>query len=142
MVRNIRFFEMVAMAAIQPRWPIDENAMIFRSWVWFNPDQPLIKVEIMAISKRIELGSWLDVMKSKIMGGNFCAVAIIRAVVVSVPCITSGSQKCRGASPSFIARAKVNSVGAGCTVSCIMSHTPVCQALKMLENRIIDEAVA
>lgn len=31
---------------IQPRWAMEEYARIFRSWVWFSPPQPPIKVDV------------------------------------------------------------------------------------------------
>lgn len=36
---------------------------------------------------------------------------------MSVPCMTSGSQKCMGAKPSFMAKAINNIMGVGCVVS-------------------------
>lgn len=36
------------MAIIQPMWAIDENAMIFRVCVWFNPPQAPIKIDEIA----------------------------------------------------------------------------------------------
>ena len=42
---------------------------------------------------------------------------MIRAVDVLIPCMTSGSQKCIGARPNFIAKAIVSKVGVGCVVS-------------------------
>lgn len=61
---------------------------------------------------------------------------------MSVPCITSGNQKCMGARPSFMARAINSMVGVGCVVSCVISQVPVCHALIILENKIMDEAIA
>ena len=43
-------------------------------------------------------------------GASFCQVDRMSPVVRSRPCITSGSQECRGASPTFKARARVMSV--------------------------------
>lgn len=56
--------------------------------------------------------------------------------------MTSGSQKCMGAKPSFMARAINSIVGVGCVVSWVISQVPVFHALIILENKMIDEAVA
>lgn len=69
-------------------------------------------------------------------------MVIINAVLSEDPCSTSGSQKCRGARPSFIERAAVNMVHAGWLVSCMISHVPVDQAFIVLENRTVAEAAA
>lgn len=67
---------------------------------------------------------------------------MIRAVLIGDPCRTSGSQKCSGASPSFIDRAIVNMMQADWLVSWKISHVPVDQALIVLENRMVAEAAA
>lgn len=41
-----------------------------------------------------------------------------------------------------MARAINSMVGVGCVVSWVISQVPVCHALIILENKIIDEAVA
>lgn len=33
------------IASIQPIWAIDEYAIIFRVWVWFNPPQAPVKID-------------------------------------------------------------------------------------------------
>lgn len=48
---------MSGMEIIHPRCAIDENAIIFRSWVWLSPDHPPIKVEEMANSDRSVIGN-------------------------------------------------------------------------------------
>lgn len=53
---------------------------------------------------------WGGICNRSVRGAIFCHVDKIRPVVRSRPCSTSGSQKCIGASPSFIARASVASV--------------------------------
>lgn len=50
------FVSIGVMAAIQPRWAIDEYAMIFRVWVWFSPPQPPRSVDRMAIVRSV----WVD----------------------------------------------------------------------------------
>lgn len=41
------------MAVIQPMWAIEEYARIFRSWVWFRPPQPPIKMDRMDMVSKI-----------------------------------------------------------------------------------------
>lgn len=65
-----------------------------------------------------------------------------RAVVKDEPCSTSGNQKWKGTSPSFIAIATVNSREEVGWASWVMSHWPVDHAFVMLENRRRAEAVA
>lgn len=116
--------------------------MIFRSWVWFNPFHPPIRVDVSpSISSSGVFRDW-EVIISNDSGASFCQVTKIRAVVVEVPCITSGSQKWNGASPSLMARAVVRIVHDVLFDICVISHWPSIQALIMLENRISVEAVA
>lgn len=84
---------------------------------------------------------WAVIVSSD-SGASFCQVAKIRAVIVEVPCITSGNQKWKGASPSLMAKAVVRIVHEVLLDICVMSHWPSVQALIMLENRISVEAVA
>lgn len=51
-----------------------------------------------------------EVMRSRVVGGNFIIVERSRAVVRGEPCSTSGNQKWKGTSPSFIAIATVSSI--------------------------------
>lgn len=76
------------------------------------------------------------------MGANFCQVAIIMAVFSVEPCNTSGSQKCTGASPSFIAIAMVRRTFAVGFGEFMISQVPISHAFVVLENRIIAEAAA
>lgn len=132
----------VRTVVIHPRWAIEENAMIFRSCVWFSPFHPPIRVDVSPnVSRRVVFRDWA-VKKSSDSGANFCQVVRIRAVVVDVPCSTSGSQKWNGARPSLMARAVVRIVHEILLDICVMSHWPSVQALVMLENRISVEAVA
>lgn len=41
------------IAVIQPMWAIEEYARIFRSWVWFSPPQPPIRMDRMDIVSRM-----------------------------------------------------------------------------------------
>ena len=55
-VRSVREGENWRTKIIQPRWAIEEYARIFRSWVWFNPPHPPIRVDIRPSKiKRVEL---------------------------------------------------------------------------------------
>lgn len=60
----------------------------------------------------------------------------------SSPCITSGIQKCMGASPILSARAVMNIVLAMGFDRSLMLHSPVIQAFVVLANKIIAAAVA
>ena len=95
------------MIVIQPRWAMDEKARIFRICVWFNPIHPPKAVEEIAmIVSSVGLRE-CDVMKSRVIGGNFMTVDRSRPVVKGEPWSTSGNQKWNGTSPSFIAMAEV-----------------------------------
>lgn len=75
-------------------------------------------------------------------GASFCHVDRISPVVRSRPWSTSGSQKCIGASPIFMARAIVSVVSAVWLVISVRLHSPVVQAFMVLVNKIMVEAVA
>lgn len=73
------------MAAIQPKWEMDEKARIFRTCVWFNPIQPPRAVEAMAMMvSSVGLSEW-DVRKRRVIGGNFIIVDSSRAVIRDEP---------------------------------------------------------
>lgn len=61
---------------------------------------------------------------------------MIRPVVRVIPCNTSGIQRCKGARPSFSARANITMLVAKGSVSCLISHSPVIQAFVADANRI------
>lgn len=125
---------------IHPMFAIDEYAIIFRNWVWFSPPQPPIIMEAVAIKTNRNFEWLLDVRIMRLIGANFCHVAIMRAIFKVVPCMTSGNHRCIGASPIFIQRAMVSVVQAIGFVSCVMSHVPKYQALRVLENIISKDA--
>lgn len=92
---------------IQPVWAIDEKAISFRIWVWFNPPKPPMVMDKIAMVNRMV---WLIFTESESridIGASFCHVKIVRLVSVVEPCVTSGSQKWNGAAAIFIIRAKV-----------------------------------
>lgn len=128
---------------IQPRWEMDEKAIIFRNCVWFRPIHPPKAAEAIAIRvSRLWFKEW-DVRRRRIViGGSFIIVDRRRAVVIGEPCSTSGNQKWKGTRPSFIAIAAVSRAEDVGWVNWVMSHCPVCQALIVLENKIRAEAVA
>lgn len=95
------------MMAIQPRWEMDEKARIFRVCVWFNPIHPPSATERIAMVISSVGLSTCEVIKNRVIGGNFIAVDRSRPVVREVPWRTSGNQKWNGTSPSFIAMAEV-----------------------------------
>lgn len=76
------------------------------------------------------------------MGAIFCHVRIIIPERRGIPWITSDTQKWKGASPSFIASAKVIINEAQELSICIMVHWLVDNALIIIENIIIIDAVA
>lgn len=128
--------------AIQPKWEMDEKARIFRICVWLSPIHPPKAVERMAMVVSNVGFSEGEVMYNSVIGGSFMAVDSRRPVVRGEPCSTSGNQKWKGTSPSFIAIAEVrirHDVG---WVSWVMSHCPVHHALVILENRTRAEAAA
>lgn len=84
----------------------------------------------------------LSVRYIRVIGANFCQVVMIMAVFSVEPCNTSGSQKCVGASPSFIAMAIIRSILAVGSEEFIISQVPVSHAFIVLENRITAEAAA
>lgn len=128
------------MAAIQPRWEMEEKARIFRICVWFSPIHPPRATERTAMLVSSAGFSEWAVMYSSVIGGNFITVDSSNPVVRGDPCRTSGNQKWNGTSPSLIEMAEVRiRHDTGC-VSWAMSHCPVCQALVMLENRTRAEA--
>lgn len=130
------------MAAIQPRWEMDEKARIFRVWVWFSPVHPPRAADRMAmVVIKVGFNDW-EVMNRRTIGGNFTAVDKRSPVSREQPWSTSGNQKWKGASPSFMAMAAVRIVHDVGQVSWVMSHCPVFHALVMLENRTRAEAAA
>lgn len=93
---------------IQPRWEMEEKARIFRICVWLRPIQPPKPAEAIAIMvSRVGLREW-EVRNRMVIGGNFIIVDNRRAVVKVDPWRTSGNQKWKGTSPSFIAIAVVS----------------------------------
>lgn len=75
-------------------------------------------------------------------GASFCQVAMISPVGRSSPCITGGIQKCKGARPTFSARAMVVSAVATGWDKQQIFHSPVVQALIVLANRMVAAAAA
>lgn len=127
---------------IQPIWAIEEYARILRSWVWFSPPQPPTNVDITPSAVSSSGSRVCAVWVISANGASFCQVERIRPVDRSKPCITSGIQKCMGASPILSARATVNIMLAMGLDRSLMAHSPVSQALVVLANRIIAAAVA
>lgn len=76
---------------IQPRWAIEEYAMIFRSCVWFRPPQPPTRIEVSPRRTRMVWscrGTWT----MRLRGAIFCHVERISPAVRFSPWRTSGSQ--------------------------------------------------
>lgn len=83
----------VKVVRIQPVWAIDENAISLRSWVWFRPPRPPIVIDKRADVSMSIILVLLFILSKIVRGAIFCHVRIVRAVMVVVPCDTSGSQK-------------------------------------------------
>lgn len=114
---------------IHPMWAIDEYASIFRRCVWFSPPHPpnsvdkMLKVISTCILSEGEIWYMIE------MGAIFCHVRSIIPDNSGIPCVTSGTQKWKGASPSFIARARVISKEAHWLGEWLMVHWLVKDAL-------------
>ena len=92
---------------IHPIFPIEENASILRTWVWFSPPHPPTRTEAIPT---MSTNSFITISFTEnriIRGAIFCHVAIIKPLEKGSPCRTSGSQKWQGTSPSLNARAVV-----------------------------------
>jgi len=74
------------------------------------------------------------------MGANFCHVSQIRPEDRGMPCVTSGTQKWNGASPSFMARAIVMSIEATGLNSFITVHWP--ENIRLMMMAIINSIEA
>lgn len=97
----------VRIAVIQPMCAIEEYAMIFRSWVWFRPPHPPIAIDrVAAINIMLVSIVWAICIRID-RGANFCQVSRIMPDVSETPCVTSGTQKWKGAIPNFIIMADV-----------------------------------
>lgn len=106
-------------------WAIDEYAMILRSWVWFNPPQPPIAMDINdMIRRRFILIRGVIVYRID-RGASFCHVSKISPDISGIPWVTSGTQKWNGDNPSFIVRAIVIIIDAVELVSFIIDQCPV-----------------
>lgn len=95
------------IATIHPIWAIDEYAMIFRNWVWLRPPQPPTRIDVSATSVVIFVSSDAAIWHRMDIGASFCQVKRIIPDCNETPCVTSGTQKWNGDSPSFINRAMV-----------------------------------
>lgn len=114
--------------------------MIFRSCVWFSPPQPPIKIESRDIvnirCRLIEGAIWYKIDR----GASFCHVNRIIPVARGMPCVTSGTQKWKGASPSLMARATVMRMDAVGLNSFVMVHWP--EYIKLIMTAIMSNAEA
>ena len=102
------------IVVIHPMCAMEEYAMIFRSCVWFRPPHPptmIDRSDIVSSKSRLMEGKiWYRTDK----GAIFCHVNKIMPDVSEIPCVTSGTQKWNGESPSFITRAiviRIDAVG-------------------------------
>lgn len=127
------------MAAIHPIWAIDEYARIFRSWVWLRPPQPPSRIDMRAEEM---IKGWLmvgEICMRIESGAIFCQVSKIIADKRVIPCVTSGTQKWNGASPSFIMRDRVMMVEIVWFCEYRIDHCPdVIMVMIIVIRRIID----
>lgn len=131
---------MESVVRIHPVWVIDENAISFRSWVWFRPPSPPRVIDRVALSKSKVVLVLLLVFSRINNGAIFCQVRTVRAVMVVVPCDTSGSQKWNGAAAIFIISAIVMIVVVGSAVRCI-SQFDVVRAFIVAANSMVVDAM-
>jgi len=113
-------FVIISSLIIQPMWPIDEYAIIVRSWDWFIPIIPpiIVFIEAIIVNKIIDL---LIKKNDKIhKGASFCHEDKIKQEIHEIEDITDGYQKWQGNLPNFSiretirnGRVKLNSVDSG-----------------------------
>lgn len=115
-------------------WAIDEYAMILRSWVWFNPPQPPIAIDISDIIRRRFILIRGVIIYRTDKGASFCHVNKISPDINGIPWVTSGTQKWNGDNPSFIVRAIVIIMDAVGLISFIIDQWPV-------NNRLVIAAI-
>lgn len=83
---------------------MEEKAKILRKEVWLKPDKAPTTAETIELKIKT-LGSK---NKDKITKGEiFCQVNKIKELIQFKPSITSGNQKCNGAIPNLVLKAKV-----------------------------------
>jgi len=114
--------------AIQPIFPIEENASIFRVCVCFRPPHPPTRTEATLITKTSFTKTNSFIENKRISGAIFCHVAIISPLENGSPCSTSGSQKWQGASPILNARAVATETEVTALAGSKTDHEPVSQA--------------
>lgn len=85
---------------------MDENAIILRREVWFNPPIAPTSADII-VDIIINVFIFLIDMAINIIGAIFCQVIRINLFTHVNPSITLGNQKWKGAAPVFIIRADI-----------------------------------
>lgn len=75
------------------------------------------------------------------IGASFCHVRRSIPVISEMPCVTSGTQKWKGAIPSFIVSAMVVVREISWLWGSVMFHCPECTALSTMVNISSMEAV-
>lgn len=114
----------VMIIAIQPMWAIEEYAMIFRSWVWFSPPQPPMRIESAAMVVSIFVLIVGIIWYRIDIGATFCQVRSSMPDDSGLPCVTSGTQKWNGAIPSFMAIDTVMMADGRVLCVFVMVHCP------------------
>lgn len=75
-------------------------------------------------------------------GASFCQVSSSRPDDRGIPCVTSGTQKWKGDSPSFILRARVRMISAIGLIMLVVVHWPECSKLITTASMSSIDAVA
>lgn len=140
MVSVVKLRFMFSVMMIHPMCAIDEKAMIFRVCVWLIPVKPPTRADNNPIISTVLLCMESLIMYSKAIGASFCHVEIIMAVFMVEPCSTSGYHACIGARPS-LSKSAITIIAVVWGEVCMIDHCPVCQALRVLANRINAAAV-
>lgn len=116
--------------------------MILRNWVWFSPPHPPMAMDASDIVRsrfKLIIG---EIVYSTVRGASFCHVSRISPDDRGIPCVTSGTQKWNGASPSFMVSASVMIMDAVGLNSFMTVHWPEYIKLIITANIRSMEAVA
>lgn len=116
--------------------------MILRNWVWFRPPHPPTAIDRSEKIIRILVFIAGLIMYRIDKGASFCHVRRISPVIRGIPWVTSGTQKWKGAIPSFIASAITISVDDKKLFKFITNQWPVCRKFIVAAIIRIIDAVA
>lgn len=113
-----------------------------RNWVWFKPPHPPTAID--RSEKVIKILAFIVglIIYRTDRGASFCHVRRISPVIRGIPWVTSGTQKWKGAIPSFIINAMVISTDDVELVNSIIDQWPVCRKFIIAAIIKIIDAVA